>query len=134
MRSGRWLSNSADIGQGPAPTVQLTWTRLARSMGVTDSVAQDEIRAAVERMPWGDPRAVAELDGEPVRSIVAGIFFGRRDQLLRAGVAPMGAEGEKLIGLEETTELQYFLIHRTDGLLVEALYVLLIAPAQRIAA
>lgn len=135
MRSGRRLSNRAGVRQRPAPTAQLTGTRLGRSMRATDpATARDEIRAAAERVRWRDPRAVAELGSRPVRSIVAGIFFGRRVELLRAGVAPIGAGSTKLIGFEDAAGLRYFLLHRTDGLLVEALYVLQIAPVERIAA
>lgn len=129
MRSGHRLNNRAGVRQCPAPTVQLTWTRLGRAMGVTQSAtARDEIGAAAEQMRWVKPHELRLLNQAPARSVVAGIFFGRRDELRRAGVAALasGGAGRRLIGLEDADGSRYFLVH--DRCRAEVVYVLLVSP------
>ena len=104
-------------------------------MGVTKSAAaRGEIRAAADQMRWVKPHELQLLNQAPSRSVVAGIFFGRRDELGRVGVEMLAgaAAGRCLIGLEDADGSRYFLVH--DGCRAEVVYVLLITQVGGVAA
>jgi hypothetical protein len=82
---------------------RLCWTALGIRMGFTSQARQrEEVLAAIDRMIWSPaadhPRY---LDGQAVRAVVNAIFPHRRDQLRRAGIAPLPG-GRALIGLEDS--------------------------------
>ena len=104
-------------------------------MGVTQSLAaRDQIRAAAEQMLWVEPHRLRLLTKAPAVSVVAAIFFGRREEPRRAGGAVLAGEeaGPHLIGLEDADGSRYFLVH--DRYRAEVVYVLLISPVGRVAA
>lgn len=119
----------------PPRTAQLTWTRLGRAMGVTESAAaRDEIRVAAEQMPWVEPHQLQVLTEVPAQAVVAAIFSGRRDDLGRAGVAVLAGKeaGRRLIGLEDADGRRYVLVH--DDYRAEVIYVLRTTPVNQVAA
>lgn len=79
-------------------------------------------------MVWVDPNDVSELQAAPVCQIVAGLFFGRREQLRLASVAELaGGSADRLIGLEDDAGHRYFVLE--IGNHFEAVYVVRLAPA-----
>jgi hypothetical protein len=105
-------------------TRQAIWTVLGSQMGYTNNeTKRAAVRAAAAAIDWTDhPATVAQLQASPVRVVVAGIFFGRSQQLRRAGTAALTlANGVQvaLVGLEDARDRYYLL-----DLGHEALYVL----------
>jgi hypothetical protein len=105
-------------------TRQAIWTVLGSQMGYTNNeTKRAAVRDAAAAIDWTDqPATVAQLHCSPVRMVAAGIFFGRSQQLRRAGTAALTlANGVQvaLVGLEDARDRYYLL-----DLGHEALYVL----------
>jgi hypothetical protein len=106
-----------------APAYRDRWTRLGRRMGYTNTAGKRAaIRAAVDAMIWVDPDQLADLlHADPVRFLVAGLFFGRAGQLHAAatttplpsgaGLTNVGPDSDRrLIGLRSATGDRYVLL------------------------
>jgi hypothetical protein len=106
----------------PARAYRDRWTRLGRKMGYTNTAGKRAaIRASVDAMIWVDPHRLADLlHADPVRFLVAGLFFGRVWALhaaastplpVGAGLTAVGPGGaRRLIGLHSVTGDRYVLL------------------------
>jgi hypothetical protein len=131
-------------GLAPVPTErrarartpgQVSWTRLGRAMGFTNSRAKRvAIRTAMTNMIWVHPDAIADVLGAtPLRLVVAALLrqghlvAGATIQLSSSssGIAIGSGSDPKLIGLQSDAQERYVLL----DLGYEVVYLLRETPA-----
>jgi hypothetical protein len=109
-----------------ANAARLAWTPLARRLGITRTARQrKQILTALADMDWSADldTALAHLDGEAARAIVAAVYHHRRDQLRFVGTAAL-PDGHQLVGLHDADGTRSYLL----DLGTEAMHVLAELP------